>query len=371
MKALNEGDVSVVDTDAVLRYMAVHNFLCNDDSYTGMIVHNYYLYEEDGVLSMIPWDYNLAYGGQSIGFGGGSNATSLVNSDIDTLVSNGSDSDRPMAGWITASEEYTAQYHAVYQEFMTTMFDSGWFAAEIDRVSAMIAPYVQSDPTAFCTYEEFLAGVDALKSFCLKRAESVTNQLSGDDTPADASDLDLSVMGSMGNGMGGGMGGRGGDDADRTAGRGKNRSENPASATVPAQPEATAEAPDPGASPTPEGDAATQPGNSDFSSFAGSSGDTSSFGGQSGSTSAEASPTATVPAENPSDAPAQASPDASQPSVPAEAMNRGDRSDFGASFMPSGTAPGTSSSAGWAWLAVCAVLLAAALIFAACYKNNR
>ena len=37
-------------TDAVIRYMAVHNFLCNDDSYTGMMVHNYYLYEEDGVL---------------------------------------------------------------------------------------------------------------------------------------------------------------------------------------------------------------------------------------------------------------------------------------------------------------------------------
>lgn len=36
---------------------AVHNFLVNDDSYTGNMIHNYYLYEEDGRLSMIPWDY--------------------------------------------------------------------------------------------------------------------------------------------------------------------------------------------------------------------------------------------------------------------------------------------------------------------------
>ena len=36
------------------------------------MIHNYYLYEEDGQLSMIPWDYNLAFGGFSAGgFGGG------------------------------------------------------------------------------------------------------------------------------------------------------------------------------------------------------------------------------------------------------------------------------------------------------------
>jgi len=201
IKALNENDTSVVDVDAVIRYMAVHNFLCNDDSYTGMMVHNYYLYEDDGVLSMIPWDYNLAYGG----FSGGSNATSTVNTAIDRLVSMGSDSDRPMAGWITASETYTAQYLAVYQEWIDQVFESGWFEAEIDRVTAMITPYVESDPTAFCTFEEFQTAAETLKAFCLKRAESVSNQLAGDDTRVDASDLNLSVMGTM-NGMGGGFG---------------------------------------------------------------------------------------------------------------------------------------------------------------------
>ena len=203
LKALGEGDVSVVDTEAVIRYMAVHNFLCNDDSYTGMMVHNYYLYEEDGVLSMIPWDYNLAFGGFS-----GFNATSTVNTSISRLVSMGNDSDRPIAGWITASEEYTAQYLAAYAEFMSTVFDSGWFAEEIDRVTAMIAPYVQNDPTAFCTREEFQTGVETLKQFCLKRAESVNRQLNGETANVDASELDLSAMGSMGN-MGGGPGGMG------------------------------------------------------------------------------------------------------------------------------------------------------------------
>ena len=217
IKALNEGDTSAVDTDEVIRYMAVHNFLCNDDSYTGMMVHNYYLYEEDGVLEMIPWDYNLAYGGFSGGMGG-NGATSTVNTTISRLVSNGSDSDRPMAGWITANEEYMAQYLDMYREFMATAFDSGWFSAEFDRVRAMIDPYVQADPTAFCTYEEFQTAADTLKAFCLKRAQSVNNQLRGDSTRVDASELDLSVMGTMNNGGGFG-GGPGGDFGGFGSGR--------------------------------------------------------------------------------------------------------------------------------------------------------
>ena len=206
LKALGEGDVSVVDTLQVIRYMAVHNFLCNDDSYTGMMVHNYYLYEEDGVMAMIPWDYNLAYGGFSGGFSGGS-AAAAVNTDINSLVSSALDSDRPMAGWITAGEEYTAQYLSVYEEFMARVFDSGWFAEEIDRVTAMIDPYVKEESAAFCTYEEFKTAAETLKSFCLKRAQSVKNQLNGDNTPVDAAELDLSVMGTMNNrGVFGGRG---------------------------------------------------------------------------------------------------------------------------------------------------------------------
>ena len=62
----------VLDMDAVLRYFVVHNFVVNGDSYTGSMIHNYYLYEQDGKLSMLPWDYNLAFGGFH-----GNNATSL------------------------------------------------------------------------------------------------------------------------------------------------------------------------------------------------------------------------------------------------------------------------------------------------------
>ena len=196
LKSLSEGtDISsVVDVEAVLRYFVVHNFVVNADSYTGSMVHNYYLYEKDGQLSMIPWDYNLAFGTFQ-----GSNASSAVNDDIDAPLSV-TGSDRPMIDWIFDSEEYTQQYHEYFQEFLDTVDVS----AIIEQAKALIAPYVEKDPTKFCTYEEFEKGVQTLEDFCALRAESVAVQLSGSDTAVDASAISLSDMGTMNNGMGGG-----------------------------------------------------------------------------------------------------------------------------------------------------------------------
>lgn len=222
LKTLSSGEdaARVVDVDAVIRYFVAHTFVCNGDSYTGSMVHNYYLYEKDGVLSMLPWDYNLAFGG----FDAASGADSLVNAPIDSPVTGGSLEDRPMAAWIFGSEAYTQRYHQLYAEFLSSYFDSGEFAQTIDSVTAMITPYVEKDPTKFCTLEEFTAGAAALRAFCLRRAESVRGQLEGtipstsqgqqEDGSAlvDASDINIQDMGGMdaGGGFGGGPGGMGG-----------------------------------------------------------------------------------------------------------------------------------------------------------------
>lgn len=206
-----EGDVEdAVDVEQVIRYFVVHGFVCNGDSYTGNMVHNYYLYEEDGVLSMLPWDYNLAFGGFQT-----SDASGAVNEPIDTPVSGGSLEDRPMVAWIFRSEEHTALYHQYYSEFLSALLESGWCAALIDGTAAMIAPYIAQDPTKFCTYEEFETGAAALKNFCTLRAQSVRGQLDGSvpsttqgqaENPSalvDCARLDLGSMGNMGGGPGG------------------------------------------------------------------------------------------------------------------------------------------------------------------------
>ena len=198
LKKLSSGEdiESVVDVDAVIRYFAVHNYVCNGDSYTGSMIHNYYLYEKDGKMTMLPWDYNLAFGS----FRGG-NAQSAVNTPIDSPVSGGEASDRPMWNWIAADETYTAQYHQYYEEFLNTVPVEGI----IENAYTLIRPYVASDPTAFYTAEEFEKGVEALRRFCTLRSESIAMQLANGETVnnmnyVDASGLTLSDMGSMGRG---------------------------------------------------------------------------------------------------------------------------------------------------------------------------
>ena len=216
LKKLSSGEdiENVVFTDEVIDYLAVHDFLQNSDSYTGMMVHNYYLYEENGQLAIIPWDYNLAFGGMN-----GSDGTSLVNSPIDTPVTNGSTSDRPLIGWIFDDEQALEQYHETYNRFISEYIESGWLEKEIARVAEMIRPYVESDENSFYSAEEFDQAVATLQSYCELRGRSIRGQLDGtipstsngqrsaSASLVDASDLNVSSMGSMGGTGGGGFGG--------------------------------------------------------------------------------------------------------------------------------------------------------------------
>ena len=203
LRTLQSGEdlEDVLDIDEVLRYFVVHNFLVNNDSYTGMMVHNYYLHEYNGKLSMIPWDYNLAFGTFQSG-----NSSESVNDPIDTPLSVSGDGSRPMADWIFENEEYTELYHQYMAEFL----DSTDILAIIDETYDLIAEYVEKDPTAFCTYEEFEKGVETMRSFCELRIESIRGQLDGTIPSTDAgqqadssslidsSGINLSDMGSMG-----------------------------------------------------------------------------------------------------------------------------------------------------------------------------
>ena len=175
LEKLSNGEeiASVVDIEQVIRYFVVHNYVCNDDSYTGMMVHNYYLYEKDGQMTMIPWDYNLAFGTFTA-----SDADSTVNTPIDNPVSGGSGEDRPMWNWILSDESYTELYHQYFTEFLNAVDIQGI----IDNTYNLIQSYVEKDPTAFYTDEEFETGVDTLRQFCSLRSQSISMQLETGET---------------------------------------------------------------------------------------------------------------------------------------------------------------------------------------------
>lgn len=204
-----------MDVDNVLRYMAVQTFVVNLDSLSGNMAHNYYLYESDSKLNIIPWDYNLAFGGfQS------QDASDVINFLIDTPFSSGvSTEDRQFFMSLLENEEYLEQYHEYLRQLTDEYVGGGIFENTVSRITSQIDDLVESDPTSFYSYTEYKSAVEMLKETVSLRAESIRGQLDGtipstrsgqeEDASAliDSSSIDLNVMGVMNAGGGGGKDG--------------------------------------------------------------------------------------------------------------------------------------------------------------------
>ncbi len=197
-----------LDIDNVLKYMAVHTFSVNLDSLSGNMAHNYYLYENDGKLNVIPWDYNLSFGG--MGMGAGDGASGMINDAIDTPFQ-GTD----FFDALLEDEAYLAKYHEYLRKLTEEYVSGGRFEEVYGRIRSQIDGLVETDPTAFYPYAEYDAAAGMLYRTVLLRAESIRGQLDG-SIPAtdqgqredasgliDASSIDIEAMGVFD--MGGGV----------------------------------------------------------------------------------------------------------------------------------------------------------------------
>ncbi len=199
VKCLNssENPQKSIDVDSVIRYLAVHNFVNNYDSYSGVFVHNYYIRESNGKLSMIPWDYNLAFGiftldsamksiiGADSPYMGKlevgdamSDDKSMVNYPIDTPTITVELEDRPLIYALLSSPEYLDLYHETYDLFLNGFFESGRFENLYKHTEEIIEPYVASGQT-FYEYEDVKRGSKAVHDYCVLRNQSIRGQLDG------------------------------------------------------------------------------------------------------------------------------------------------------------------------------------------------
>lgn len=273
MKALEDGEnlENVLDVEKALKYIAANVALANFDSYLGMTTHNYYLYEENGYFTVIPWDMNLAFGGfgggevdiyeptsQSMGGGPGGgdkkDKADMQNNDTATNATENTDTqadnqpqppdnsnmqggnqpdngnppelpdgmdgenmpqgmpsmssgEKPLVTTLLANDTYRSMYEGYLKEIAEKYFTQDYMTAMVSKIHDLIAPYVQNDPTAFCTYEEFEQACStdptdqySLVYFAVNMAESIENQLNGGEPTFNTSSM-------KGGGMGGGKDG--------------------------------------------------------------------------------------------------------------------------------------------------------------------
>ena len=196
-----------IDVDNILKYMAVHNFAVNDDSLSGSMAHNYYLYEANGRINVLPWDYNLSLGGMH-----GGDSTSIINEPIDDLWRG-----TQLFDFVLENEEYKSRYHEYYNKLINEYIYGGEFEKTYKRICLQIDSLVKDDPNKMHTYEEFVTAIDIFYDAVMLRGASIKGQLDGtipstsEEQTADSSSLidaphiDLSDLGQF---MMGGFGRR-------------------------------------------------------------------------------------------------------------------------------------------------------------------
>lgn len=275
MKALESGEglEDVLDVDEVLRYLAANVALANYDSYLGNTTHNYYLYEQDGRFTIVPWDYNYSFGGfgggevdiyeptnQSMGMGGG-RRPNMENEESQTAAGEnageeqtaqmpegmerpdnmgmdmpegmerpegmgggmGGSNEKPLVDTLLSQDVLLAQYESYLAEIAETYFTEAYMSQIVSETAEMIAPYVEKDATAFFTYDEFLEASSAdatdpnsLVYFAVSMAESIENQLAGGEPTFNTSSFVAAAAGGGGKRPGEDFGGM--QDTEQTAG---------------------------------------------------------------------------------------------------------------------------------------------------------
>jgi len=147
LNAMPEGEKgnieSILDVDSALKYIAANMILINSDSYNGNFAQNYYLYNDDGIFSIIPWDYNMAFAGM----GKGANAI-----DLENPITGTTEEKTPLIQKLLAVPEYKERYLKIVQEYVRILEN---FEATVTEKAAQIRPYVEADPSKFTTIEVF------------------------------------------------------------------------------------------------------------------------------------------------------------------------------------------------------------------------
>ena len=181
VESLDKGETSAIDIDTLLRYMSVSTSLSNLDSYHGPLAHNYYIYDDDGVFSILPWDFNESFGT----FAMDCNGVDVRELYIDEPVS-GALSERPLIANVFAEQSNLDTYHSYLTQLINGSLSSDTFNARVNEIADLIREHVQNDPTSFygSTYfEQNLTSTTGqfygLTSFMQYRVANMAAQLDG------------------------------------------------------------------------------------------------------------------------------------------------------------------------------------------------
>ncbi|WP_428667061.1 CotH kinase family protein [Runella sp.] len=122
---------AIFDVNQFLRYLAVNNTVGNWDSY-GVIAHNYFLANTDGVFHWIPYDLNLSFQLR----GGSNNSRFALSMDMKEMTDQW-----PLIKYIIDDPDYFGYYKSAVKDFIHNHFNPTTMGAYIQKHRAILQPY--------------------------------------------------------------------------------------------------------------------------------------------------------------------------------------------------------------------------------------
>ncbi len=199
LSVLNNGApgdyATALDLNDTLQYLAWNTVLVNLDSYNGE-GRNYYLYEQDGIFTPVPWDANEAFGSH----GCGCSQDQLLELAVDEPTC-GPMAKRPLLAKLLAVPQFKEKYRGYLQELLDGGFNPTTFDLWLQGPANIIRS-LQAVSSTFYTPEQFEAAlveglpgggpdgddIFGLTTFVTTRSKHLKAQLNGTQ-PADTNGL--------------------------------------------------------------------------------------------------------------------------------------------------------------------------------------
>jgi spore coat protein CotH len=152
---------SAFDTRGFLKWLAVSTAILNWDAY-GQMAHNYYLFNDRGILRWIAWDF-----GWSFDLGASRMSTNTVWYDGSTGGWGGQGENYPLIEYLLADPVYCEQYRTSMTEVIAAKGPLGTgFQARVDSYAKLVKPLPGGT-----------VGISELRSFASSRVSQIASSL--------------------------------------------------------------------------------------------------------------------------------------------------------------------------------------------------
>ena len=147
---------TILNVDRVLWYFAVSNVMPDLDAYTGLYMHNYYLYRNtgSGQFEIIPWDKDHTFGGAQINtiLELGGNVAWIYNWNP-FLFEDDSKEERPLFSQLINVPLYKKLYTAHMRTIIEDIYSVEYFQDLAYGIQDVIETYAKNDPNLFPPFQ--------------------------------------------------------------------------------------------------------------------------------------------------------------------------------------------------------------------------